>query len=202
MINGRNIWLKINKLFSVILENEEKRPPKEFEPTKNLSSDSAERTFFSSYNNYTRQYNSDCQCYLTKVCNTYIKYVYFDPLNQKIFKFSIANLQILRAQNVNWTYIRRSVVFLDVFWTSYVRSIYVLCLQAMIRNMSCLFENNYFQETFIQACQNANYILSVFLKTYLDYLPKIKVKTLIWLLVTSNILKVQTFRSFRKRGLL
>ena len=126
----------------------------------------------------------------------------FDPLNQKIFKFSIANLQILRAQNVNWTYIRRSEVFLDVFWTSYVRSIYVLCLQAMIRNMSCLFENNYFQETFIQACQNANYILSAFLKTYLDYLPKIKVKTLIWLLVTSNILKVQTFRSFRKRGLL
>ena len=35
----------VNKPFSVILENEERRPPEEFEPTKNLSSDSAERNF-------------------------------------------------------------------------------------------------------------------------------------------------------------
>lgn len=35
----------VNKPFSVILENEERRPPEEFEATKNLSSDSAERNF-------------------------------------------------------------------------------------------------------------------------------------------------------------
>ena len=29
----------------------------------------------------------------------------------------------------NWTYIRRSEDFQDVFWTSYVRSIHVLCLE-------------------------------------------------------------------------
>ena len=33
---------------------------------------------------------------------------------------------------VNWTYIRRSEDLLDVFWTSYVRSIYVLCLRGNI----------------------------------------------------------------------
>ena len=33
-----------------------------------------------------------------------------------------------QTQDVNWTYIRRSEDVLDVFWTSYVRSIYVLCL--------------------------------------------------------------------------
>ena len=31
------------------------------------------------------------------------------------------------TQDVSWTYIRRSEDVLDVFWTSYVRSIYVLC---------------------------------------------------------------------------
>ena len=32
------------------------------------------------------------------------------------------------TQDVNWTYIRRSEDVQDVFWTSYVRSSYVLCL--------------------------------------------------------------------------
>ena len=31
------------------------------------------------------------------------------------------------AQDVNWTYIRRSEDAQGVFWTPYVRSIYVLC---------------------------------------------------------------------------
>ena len=31
------------------------------------------------------------------------------------------------AQDVTWTYIRRSEDSLGVFWTFYVRSIYVLC---------------------------------------------------------------------------
>ena len=35
----------------------------------------------------------------------------------------------LWTQDVNWTYTRRSEDVLDFFWTSYVRSIYVLCLR-------------------------------------------------------------------------
>ena len=35
-------------------------------------------------------------------------------------------------QTVNWTYIKRSEDVLDIFWTSYVRSVYVLCLQGTI----------------------------------------------------------------------
>ena len=34
-----------------------------------------------------------------------------------------------QTQDVNWTYIRPSEDAQDVFWTSYLRSIYVLCLQ-------------------------------------------------------------------------
>ena len=34
----------------------------------------------------------------------------------------------LQTQDANWTYLRRSEDILDVFWTSYVRLIYVLCL--------------------------------------------------------------------------
>ena len=37
------------------------------------------------------------------------------------------------TQDVNWTYIRRSEDVLHVFWTSYVRSIYVLCLRDINR---------------------------------------------------------------------
>ena len=33
------------------------------------------------------------------------------------------------TQGINWTYIRRSEDVLDVFWTCYVRSIYVMCLR-------------------------------------------------------------------------
>ena len=36
-------------------------------------------------------------------------------------------IHILWTQNVNWTYMRSSKDVLDIFWTSYVRSIYVLC---------------------------------------------------------------------------
>ena len=34
-----------------------------------------------------------------------------------------------QTQDVNWIYIRPSEDVLDFFWTSYVRSIYVLCLR-------------------------------------------------------------------------
>ena len=33
------------------------------------------------------------------------------------------------TQDANWMYIRRSEDALDVFWTSYVRSIYLVCLR-------------------------------------------------------------------------
>ena len=39
----------------------------------------------------------------------------------------IASKSTPRTQDANWTYIRRSEDFKDSFWTSYVRSIYVLC---------------------------------------------------------------------------
>ena len=37
------------------------------------------------------------------------------------------NQPLTVPQDINWTYIRRSEIVLDVFWTSYVRSIYILC---------------------------------------------------------------------------
>ena len=40
-----------------------------------------------------------------------------------------------QTQDVNQTYIRRSEDVLDVFWTSYVRSIYVLCLLGQAFNL-------------------------------------------------------------------
>ena len=36
------------------------------------------------------------------------------------------------AQDVNWTYVRLSEDVLDIFWTSYIHSIYVLCPGGMI----------------------------------------------------------------------
>ena len=38
------------------------------------------------------------------------------------------------AQDVNWTYIKRSEDAQGVFWKSYVRSIYVVCPRGMILN--------------------------------------------------------------------
>ena len=37
------------------------------------------------------------------------------------------------TQDTNWTYIRHSEHIKDVFWTSFVRSIYVLCLMDRLR---------------------------------------------------------------------
>ena len=69
--------------------------------------------------------------------------------NQKIRKIQKSNhsLTIIspQTQDVNWTYIRRSEDVLDVFWTSYVRSIYVLCLwgkkvlKAIVKRISNIF---------------------------------------------------------------
>ena len=42
---------------------------------------------------------------------------------------SYKNLNSYKTQDVNSTYIRRSKDVLDVFWTPYVRSVYVLCLR-------------------------------------------------------------------------
>ena len=71
---------------------------------------------------------------------TVVLYVYFWYLilNQikmshfykQFFKFKILQFWMplfLWTQDVNWTYIRRSEDVQDIFWTPYVRSIYVLC---------------------------------------------------------------------------
>ena len=50
-----------------------------------------------------------------------------------------------QTQGVNWAYIRRSEDVQDVFWMSYVRSIYVLCLRA------CL-NNGFWQGSFVRIC--------------------------------------------------
>ena len=49
------------------------------------------------------------------------------------------------TQDVNWTHIGRSEDVLDVFWTSYVRSIYVLCRLGWLFINFCWFcIDNYF----------------------------------------------------------
>ena len=49
-------------------------------------------------------------------------------VNIKIYFRNIrSELATPRIKNVNWTYTKRSENVLDVFWKSYVRSIYVLC---------------------------------------------------------------------------
>ena len=48
----------------------------------------------------------------------------------------------LQTQGVNWTYIRRSEDVQDVFWTSCVRSIYVLCLRVWQTSMMKLLAVN------------------------------------------------------------
>ena len=40
-----------------------------------------------------------------------------------------------QTQDVNWTHIRRSEDVSDVFWTSYVLSVYVLCLRGDFRKV-------------------------------------------------------------------
>ena len=42
------------------------------------------------------------------------------------------------TQGVNWTYIRPSEDVQDVFWSSYIRSIYVLCPGGMVLEMTLL----------------------------------------------------------------
>ena len=45
------------------------------------------------------------------------------------------------TQDVNWTYERRSEDVLDVFWTSYAHSIYVLCLERHPTKMGKIISN-------------------------------------------------------------
>ena len=42
-----------------------------------------------------------------------------------------------QTQDVSWKYMRRSENVVDVFWTSHVRSIYVLCLRGKCYYRSC-----------------------------------------------------------------
>ena len=46
---------------------------------------------------------------------------------------SMLSCYLPSRHEVNWTYIRRSEDVQDVFWTFYVRSVYVLCLRGRCR---------------------------------------------------------------------
>ena len=73
---------------------------------------------------FPRRFNVE---YTWSVCR--VQYCYsmiFDLLvNDANFFLMISS----QTQDVNWTCVRRSKDVQDVFWTSYVRSIYVLCLR-------------------------------------------------------------------------
>ena len=86
-------------------------------------------------------------------------------------------------QGVNWAYIRRSEDAQDVFWTSYVRSIYVLCLLG--HNVTGI--NSFFYYT---SLENRPFVISLYTVTFFlfqvadfleggvaDELPKAKQQT-------------------------
>ena len=52
-----------------------------------------------------------------------------DCITKTISEFIFIKMTTPQTQDVNWTYIRRSEDVQDVFWTPYVRLIYVLCLR-------------------------------------------------------------------------
>ena len=61
-----------------------------------------------------------------------MKIIFYPSIVNKVKLFDNKYLQFVLGftpwtQGVNWTYIRRSEDAQDVFWTSYVRSIYALC---------------------------------------------------------------------------
>ena len=61
------------------------------------------------------------------------------------------------TQDVNWTYIRRSGDVVNAFWTSYIRSIYVLCLGRCFSfwTWACLFCLPYRYQFFIVILENS-----------------------------------------------
>ena len=61
------------------------------------------------------------------------------------------------TQDVNWTYIRRSEDVVNAFWTSYIRSIYVLCLGRCFSfwTWACLFCLPYRYQFFIVILENS-----------------------------------------------
>ena len=62
----------------------------------------------------------------------------FHPTYSRIFLNNESkNIDLLIfhwPQDVNWTYLKRSEDVLNIFWTSYVRSVYVLCLGGSLKD--------------------------------------------------------------------
>ena len=70
------------------------------------------------------------------------------PSSVPLARCLVLHLQILVkdtrwTQDVNWAYIRRSEDVLHVFWTSYVRLIYVLCLRGNCQRLLPILSENY-----------------------------------------------------------
>ena len=82
-----------------------------------------------------------------------VKSLYRETMNTNVLCFILASVDridyTLWAQEVNWTYIRRSEDVLDVFLTSYVHSIYVLCPGG---NQCYLFNQQVFCKTLCKHC--------------------------------------------------
>ena len=102
---------------------------------KPLTVNELREAFFSLKTNESTGYDDICSNIVKKLCRglmwptiTHINRlsssgIYLDSLK-------IGNVTLICTpwtQDVNWTYIRRLEDIQDVFWTSYVRSIYVLC---------------------------------------------------------------------------
>ena len=75
------------------------------------------------------EYIVSCNCFPK---SWILKNQYYGITNDLIYtaQYSVNCLAISPwTQDVNWKYIRHSEDVQDVFWTSYVRSVYVLCLR-------------------------------------------------------------------------
>ena len=83
-------------------------------------------------------FRSSCSIFMILSCKFFLNQMKIHPLRT----------MTPQAQGVNWTYIWRSEDVLDVFWTFYVRSIYVLCLLGML-----LSSDNYIIDTKIFLCK-------------------------------------------------
>ena len=75
------------------------------------------------------------------------------------------------TQDVNWTYKRRSEDVLDVFWTSYARSIYVLCLERHLTKMGKIISNQ--RKNIILLTYGVFFPEQLFLYMYIYASPKI-----------------------------
>ena len=101
------------------------------------------------------------------------------------------------TQDINWTYIRRLQDILDLFWTSYVRSIYDLCPEV---------ENIMFCDIFKVSRSKVNPLKFIYVPSYIcrrspiPWLPflnpeKVNSETTFWSLSKCNYCNYQTLNT-------